>query len=327
MHRRLPLYLLLDCSISMVGESWESLKSGLTVLSSELRSDPMALETVSLSIITFAGEARHVLPLTEVADIRMPELQMANGTSLGAGLTLLQSTVTREVRANTPSVRGDYRPLVFIITDGTPTDEWEKQADVIRGWHGPKATIVAVGCGPYADLESLYRLTDIVIWMKAGNSVSFREFFRWVSASVSSATVSTTDSVEKALQMDQLGGEFAKEIPELNSATGGTRTRFGRDDISLIPVRCSQTGQLVYYRFHRVQKTDTFENVETIITHQAEVEPPSYEWPIEFDIRSLKKIRPCPCCENPSIQLCNCAHLRCGRPASFLKPSKCPWCR
>lgn len=325
MHRRLPLYLLLDCSISMVGESWESMKSGLSVLSSELRSDPMALETVSLGIISFAGEARQVLPLTEIADVRMPELLLANGTSLGAGLSLLQSTMAREVRPNTATVRGDFQPLVFIITDGTPSDAWEQQADALRAWHGRKATIVAVGCGPYADLEALSRLTDMVIWMKAGNAVSFREFFRWVSASVSTATMSTGETPQKSLALDRLGDQFTKEIPELRSTPGGARPKFGPQDVTLVPARCRQSGQLVYYRFHRNPASGQFENVETVITEQAEVEVPTYSWQMD-DIRFMTKIRPCPCCENPTLSLCRCKHLHCHRPGALFKKAKCPWC-
>ena len=64
--RRLPVYLLLDCSGSMYGEPIEAVKNGVQVLVSTLRQDPYALETAYLSIITFDSSAQQVSPLTEL---------------------------------------------------------------------------------------------------------------------------------------------------------------------------------------------------------------------------------------------------------------------
>ena len=52
--RRLPVYLLLDTSGSMMGEPIEAVKNGVEILVSSLRQDPYALETAHLSIISFA---------------------------------------------------------------------------------------------------------------------------------------------------------------------------------------------------------------------------------------------------------------------------------
>ena len=65
--RRLPVYLLLDTSGSMFGEPIEAVKNGMQVLVSTLRSDPYALETAYLSIITFNSSAQQVTPLTELS--------------------------------------------------------------------------------------------------------------------------------------------------------------------------------------------------------------------------------------------------------------------
>ena len=65
--RRLPVYLLLDCSGSMYGEPIEAVKNGVQVLVSTLRQDPYALETAYLSIITFDSSAKQVTPFTELS--------------------------------------------------------------------------------------------------------------------------------------------------------------------------------------------------------------------------------------------------------------------
>jgi uncharacterized protein YegL len=64
--RRLPVYLLLDCSESMVGDGIDAVNAGMRQLLLDLHSDPHALETVWISIITFAGSATQILPLSEM---------------------------------------------------------------------------------------------------------------------------------------------------------------------------------------------------------------------------------------------------------------------
>ena len=72
--RRLPVYLLLDTSGSMYGEPIEAVKNGVQTLVSTLRSDPYALETAYLSIITFNSSAQQISPLTELAAFQAPQI-------------------------------------------------------------------------------------------------------------------------------------------------------------------------------------------------------------------------------------------------------------
>ena len=80
--RRLPVYLLLDCSGSMSGEPIEAVRQGLRMLVSDLRGDPQALETAYLSVITFASSAQQVCPLTELMMFQEPNLDASGSTSL-----------------------------------------------------------------------------------------------------------------------------------------------------------------------------------------------------------------------------------------------------
>jgi len=77
----------------MAGEAFQAMTRGLTALLSELRSDPMALETAAISFITFASTAQQVIPLTELYTYpanQLPRLRMGSGTALGAALQLLE---------------------------------------------------------------------------------------------------------------------------------------------------------------------------------------------------------------------------------------------
>ena len=68
--RRLPVYLLIDCSGSMMGEPIEAVKVGLQTMTSALRTDPYALETVHLSVITFSQQATQSVPLKRSRTMR-----------------------------------------------------------------------------------------------------------------------------------------------------------------------------------------------------------------------------------------------------------------
>ncbi len=70
--RRLPVYLLLDTSGSMLGEPIEAVKNGVEMLVSSLRQDPYALETAFLFMISFDTAAKQLMPLTEVAMFNPP---------------------------------------------------------------------------------------------------------------------------------------------------------------------------------------------------------------------------------------------------------------
>ncbi len=91
MSRRLPVYLLIDTSGSMRGEPIESVKVGIEAMLSTLRTDPYALDTVSISIITFDREVKQVLPLTPIDQIQMPEINVPESgpTFTGAALEML----------------------------------------------------------------------------------------------------------------------------------------------------------------------------------------------------------------------------------------------
>ena len=87
MNRRLPVYLLIDCSESMIGQGIEAVRAGLHTMLGSLRRDPHALESVCLSVITYDATARVECPLTPLIDFQEPQLVLRPGTSLGAGLS------------------------------------------------------------------------------------------------------------------------------------------------------------------------------------------------------------------------------------------------
>ncbi len=188
--RRLPIYLLLDVSGSMAGAPIEAVNQGVTLLYNELMNDPSAIETCYISVITFASSAKMVAPLTELTQFVPPKLQAGGTTALGEALRLLDNSLNKDIYANSPTQKGDYKPLVFLMTDGMPTDNWEKSADTLKQRTKQKvASIIALGCGGGVDVNTLKRITEIVLLMDTVTPDQITQYFKWVSQSVSKASV------------------------------------------------------------------------------------------------------------------------------------------
>lgn len=182
--RRLPIYLLIDTSGSMMGEPIEAVKQGIRTLITELKGDPQAVETAYLSVITFDSHARLLVPLTELMKFSEPEFSASGATALGEALLLMLDCVKKEVRKNTDVHKGDWRPLVFILTDGSPTDTeaFNRAVDAVR--NADIGNIIACAAGAKVKIEPLKRITKNVLIMNTVSAGDFSNFFEWVSGSI-----------------------------------------------------------------------------------------------------------------------------------------------
>jgi uncharacterized protein YegL len=194
MSRRLPIYLVLDTSGSMSGEPIESVKTGLGMLLGALRQDPQALETAHLSVVTFDSAAKQVVPLTELGLFQQPVLQATGVTALGGALRLVSECRDREVRKASADVKGDWKPLVFLMTDGQPTDDFAAGLAEFkqRKW----GLVVACAAGAGADATLLQQITENVVVLETADQATLKAFFKWVSASISSASASVANGID-----------------------------------------------------------------------------------------------------------------------------------
>ncbi|EER2971732.1 VWA domain-containing protein [Escherichia coli] len=170
---RCPCILLLDVSGSMNGRPINELNAGLVTFRDELLADPLALKRVELGIVTF-GPVHVEQPFTSAANFFPPILFAQGDTPMGAAITKALDMVEerkREYRANGISY---YRPWIFLITDGAPTDEWQAAANkVFQG----------------ADIKTLAQIS--VRQPLPLQGLQFRELFSWLSSSLRSVSRST----------------------------------------------------------------------------------------------------------------------------------------
>lgn len=184
--RRLPVYFLLDTSGSMYGEPIQALNTALSSMVNTLRTDPQALDSVWLSIITFDRDVKELCSLTELAMFQLPEITcpQSGPTHTGKALELLHQKVKQDVIKGNANVKGDWKPLLFMFTDGKPSDLqlYSEMAPKVKALNF--GVIVACAAGNLADDSKLKELTDHVVHLDTADSATLKQFFRWVSETI-----------------------------------------------------------------------------------------------------------------------------------------------
>jgi uncharacterized protein YegL len=197
--RRLPVYFLLDTSGSMNGEPIQALNNAMSGMINSLRSDAQASETLWISVITFDREVQEIVPLTELPSFQLPEIVCppSGPTFTGKALEMLYDKVNSEIRKGTPTQKGDWRPLLFLFTDGKPSDPmlYSEMLPKIKSLNF--GAIVACAAGNIADDSKLKELTDTVVHLATADSTTLKQFFKWVSDTIEQGNKSmgTTDIV------------------------------------------------------------------------------------------------------------------------------------
>lgn len=185
---RCPCLLLLDVSGSMGGQPIAELNAGLVTFKDELAADALAMKRVEVGIVTF-GPVRTELPFTGATSFYPPSLSAQGDTPMGEairqGLELVRQRKD-EYRTNGISY---YRPWVFLITDGGPTDEWQTAAAAVREGEASKSfAFFAVGVKG-ANMDVLKQISTREPLILDG--LRFRDLFSWLSSSLRSVSLST----------------------------------------------------------------------------------------------------------------------------------------
>ena len=194
MSRRLPVYLLIDSSGSMQGEPIHAVNVGIRAMLTALRQDPFALESVYLSLITFDREVKERLPLTALGEAQIEEITLprSGATHLGEGLIFVADRVERDVVKSSAEQKGDFRPMLFLMTDGSPSDLQRFREALPRLRACQFADIVACAAGPKASSDYLKQITETVVTLDTMDSAAFGQFFKWVSASITAGSASAS---------------------------------------------------------------------------------------------------------------------------------------
>ncbi|MGC9495665.1 vWA domain-containing protein [Streptomyces sp. WG7] len=205
----LPFYMVCDESGSMAGTGVDAINSALPDLHHEISTNPSVADKTRFALIGFSTQASVLQPLADLSELtQLPSLSAGGVTSFGAAFRLLKDTIEKDVTALKADGHDVYRPVVFFLSDGIPTDEgWRtalKELNAFR--YAPK--IIAFGISD-ADAATITEVANFKAFLQQNDSISpavaLREFASSLTRSiVSSATSMAAQGGEGfELQMDE----------------------------------------------------------------------------------------------------------------------------
>jgi uncharacterized protein YegL len=329
--RRLPVYFLIDVSESMVGEPIQKVEEGLATIIQALKTDPNAIETVWVSIIIFAGQAKTLVPLQEIINFYPPKFPIGSGTSLSKGLGHLMYELRKNIIKTTSEQKGDWKPIVFLFTDGVPTDETKYSISEWKENWQKTANLVAISFGDDTNTQTLKELTENVLYFENTDSDSYRYFFRWVTDSIKTSSVSVENN-SSGFELAKLDGitiskiDLSKEEPVRQIVD----TNF-----VVLAAKCQNTKRpyLMKYRKNISSNKIGGMDLSTLsyrLVGAFQVDQSYFDLSDEsvgkFKIRTeeLMGAPTCPCCGNQfAFAICSCGKLHCIGDEDI---STCPWC-
>ena len=184
---RCPVVLLLDTSGSMFGQPIEELNRGVALFRNDILRDTKASLRVEVAIVSF-GPVQLRQDFTTIDKFNPPVFEAQDITPMGEAIEYsLDLLEKRKATYKTNGIQY-YRPWIFLITDGAPTDSWHNAARLVRDAEAKKRVSFFAVAVEGADINILRQISPLNRPPMQLNGLDFRELFLWLSHSLCSAS-------------------------------------------------------------------------------------------------------------------------------------------
>lgn len=181
--------LLKDSPVTRSVRPIDELNEGLKAFRNELMADELAVKRVELSLVTF-GPVRQLTDFQTPDVFRPPQLTAEGDTPMGSAIEKAIQLVNDRKTVYRQNGISYYRPWIFMISDGEPTDNWQRSVELVRnGEHAKAFAFFAVGVEG-ADFKKLSQLS--IRQPLRLNGLRFQEMFMWLSSSLGYVSRSAT---------------------------------------------------------------------------------------------------------------------------------------
>ena len=329
--RRLPIYFLIDVSESMVGEPILEVEEGLSTIIQALKKDAHAMETVWVSIIIFAGQAKTLVPLNDIVSFYPPKFPIGSGTSLSKGLGHLMFELRKNIVKTTIENKGDWKPIIFLLTDGVPTDDTKIAISEWKQNWQRNANLVAVSFGNLTDNQLLSELTETVLNFSNSGVDSYKQFFKWVTDSIKTSSINI-DSNANGFELAKFENDIISKIDLTKSQN---LLKSVDNNFVVLSAKCQNTKRPYLIKYKKNITSTDFGGVElnTLsyrIVGAFQVDNSYFELSdnsntnFKISTEELIGVPSCPCCGNQNaFAVCICGKLHC---IGEEEVCTCPWC-
>lgn len=326
--RRLPIYFLIDVSESMVGEPIEQVQEGIATIIQELKTDPYALETVWLSIIAFAGKSKTIIPLQDLITFYPPKIPIGSGTSLSKGLSELMNAIDKDIVKTTFERKGDWKPIIFLFTDGIPTDDTEREIENWNNDYRKKNNLVIISIGENTNINLLGRLSDEVLLFNNINNQSYKDFFKWITSSIQMTSEKINNTSNEGINLSKYNPDTIEKIDLTKNYS------LPDNNFVVLNGKCSVNDKLYLLKFKKEIENSMVPGFGTRyykIEGAYKIDENSYREYSASQVNAnkissdeLQGNPSCPCCANDyALATCQCGGIHC---ISGDGQATCPWC-
>lgn len=191
---RVPVSLCIDTSGSMMGDKIRELLEGVNLFYNAIDEDDDAHDSAEVSIVAFNSGAALLQDFASIEGLERDISISPNGTThLGEGVNLALDTLEKRKALYSGSGVLYYQPWLVLMTDGQPNGDKQALERAVQRVStlvaDKKLTVFPIGIGSDADMNVLARFSPGRPPLRL-KGLNFKEFFEWLSKSVSKVSQS-----------------------------------------------------------------------------------------------------------------------------------------